>query len=343
MGFNKLIRTKYNKELFTTPSHSQRFCIFNKFRHFYKYDVSETDTHNPEDMLEDAERFAAEVYGTKQTKFLTNGSTSGILASVLSVVNGCCDNILLWSQAHKSHLNAVKLAGANPIFYNVPLDDDFGVPNGVTVSDVEPYFKNFKIKALLVTSPSYEGFVSDIKALKQLCEKYGTYLIVDEAHGALYPFSDMLPESAIKYADFTIQSLHKTAGGLNPTALLHVNCDIDLKLEMITTTSPSYPLLLTIERNIAYLNSSRGKKELSKLINNIVAMREFLPEYDFGGDDITKILIKRSGYTGYELSEKLYSFNIEDERTNSISTMLLTGIGTKKEKLDKLKLALKRI
>ncbi len=343
MGFNKLIRTKYNKELFTTPSHSQRFCIFNKFRHFYKYDVSETDTHNPEDMLEDAERFAAEVYGTKQTKFLTNGSTSGILASVLSVVNGCCDNILLWSQAHKSHLNAVKLAGANPIFYNVPLDDDFGVPNGVTVSDVEPYFKNFKIKALLVTSPSYEGFVSDIKALKQLCEKYGTYLIVDEAHGALYPFSDMLPESAIKYADFTIQSLHKTAGGLNPTALLHVNCDIDLKLEMITTTSPSYPLLLTIERNIAYLNSSRGKKELSKLINNIVAMREFLPEYDFGGDDITKILIKRSGYTGYELSEKLYSFNIEDERTNSISTMLLTGIGTKKEKLEKLKLALKRI
>ena len=343
MGFNKLIRTKYNKELFTTPSHSQRFCIFNKFRHFYKYDVSETDTHNPEDMLEEAERFAAEVYGTKQTKFLTNGSTSGILASVLSVVNGCCDNILLWSQAHKSHLNAVKLAGANPIFYNVPLDDDFGVPKGLTVSDVEPYFKNFKIKALLVTSPSYEGFVSDIKTLKQLCEKYGTYLIVDEAHGALYPFSDMLPESAIKYADFTIQSLHKTAGGLNPTALLHVNCDIDLKLEMITTTSPSYPLLLTIERNIAYLNSSRGKKELSKLINNIVAMREFLPEYDFGGDDITKILIKRSGYTGYELSEKLYFFNIEDERTNSISTMLLTGIGTKKEKLEKLKLALKRI
>lgn len=343
MGFNKLIRTKYNKELFTTPSHSQRFCIFNKFRHFYKYDVSETDTHKPEEMLEDAERFAAEVYGTKQTKFLTNGSTSGILASVLSVVNGCCDNILLWSQAHKSHLNAVKLAGANPIFYNVPLDDDFGVPKGLTVSDVEPYFKNFKIKALLVTSPSYEGFVSDIKALKQLCEKYGTYLIVDEAHGALYPFSDMLPESAIKYADFVIQSLHKTAGGLNPTALLHVNCDIDLKLEMITTTSPSYPLLLTIERNIAYLNSSRGKKELSKLINNIVAMRESLPEYDFGGDDITKILIKRSGYTGYELSEKLYSFNIEDERTNSISTMLLTGIGTKKEKLEKLKLALKRI
>ena len=35
---------------------------------------------------------------------------------------------------------------------------------------------------------------------------------------------------------------------------------------MISTTSPSYPLLLTIEKNIRYLNSSRGKKELNNLI-----------------------------------------------------------------------------
>ncbi len=343
MGFDRLINTKFNINLFTTPSHSQRFYIFKKFKHFYKYDISETDTHNPEEMLVEAEKFAAKVYGTKQTKFLTNGSTSGVLASVLSVVSGCCDNILLWSNAHKCHLNAVKLAAANPIFYNIPNDDKFGVPRALKSEDVEPYFKNFKIKALLVTSPSYEGYVSDIKVLKQLCEKYGAYLIVDEAHGALYPFSDKLPESAIKYADFVVQSLHKTAGGLNPTALLHINCDIDLKLDMISTTSPSYPLLLTIEKNIRYLNSSRGKKELSKLINNIVELRESLTEYAFGGDDITKLLIKKDGLSGYDLSEKLYSFNIEDEKTNDISTLLLTGIGTKKEKLDKLKLALKRI
>ncbi len=343
MGFDKLIKTKFNINLFTTPSHSQRFFIFKKFRHFYKYDISETDTHNPEEMLVEAEKFAASVYGTKQTKFLTNGSTSGVLASVLSVVSGCCDNILLWSNAHKSHLNAVKLAGANPIFYNVPNDDKFGVPRGVNPEDLEPYFKNFKIKAVIITSPSYEGYVSDVKAIKELCNKYDTFLIVDEAHGALYPFSDKLPESAIKYADFVVQSLHKTAGGLNPTALLHVNCDINLKLDIISTTSPSYPLLLTIEKNIRYLNSSRGKKEISKLINNIIELRESLPEYDFGGDDITKILIKKEGLSGFDLSEKLYSFNIEDEKTNDISTLLLTGIGTKKEKLDKLKLALKRI
>ena len=122
------------------------------------------------------------------------------------------------------------------------------------------------IKAVIVTSPTYEGIVSDIKAIKAICKN--TYLIVDEAHGALYPFSDKLPQSAVNIADFTIQSLHKTAGGLNPTALLHVNCDLDATkaLSMINTTSPSYPLLASIEANINYLNSSRGRKKLDELI-----------------------------------------------------------------------------
>lgn len=95
-------------------------------------------------------------------------------------------------------------------------------------------------------------------------QKYGVYLIVDEAHGALYPFSDNLPQSAVKYADFTIQSLHKTAGGINPTALLHNNCNLDAakSLRLINTTSPSYPMLATIEANINYLNSSKGRKHI---------------------------------------------------------------------------------
>lgn len=72
-------------------------------------------------------------------------------------------------------------------------------------------------------------------------------------------------------------------------------------------------------------------------------MRKDLTDYQFGSDDITKILIKKEGLTGYKLSEKLYELGIEDEKTNEVSTMLLTGIGTKKDKLEKLKFALKKI
>ena len=338
MTFRKLIRSSFKNILFTTPSHAQKFFLFKKFRHVYKYDVSETDTHSPQEMLCEAESNASKIYGTKQTKFLTNGSSSGIIGAVLSCVNEG-DKVLVWRNAHRCHHNAIKLAGAIPVYYDLPLNE-FGVTTAFTTP--EKYI-NESIKAIIVTSPTYEGYVSDIKNIKSVCEKFGTYLIVDEAHGALYPFSEELPQTAIPYADFTVQSLHKTAGGLNPTALLHVNCDIELKLDMITTTSPSYPLLMTIENNINYLASKRGKKEINKLINNLKELRKDLTDYQFGSDDITKILIKKEGLTGYKLSEKLYELGIEDEKTNEVSTMLLTGIGTKKDKLEKLKFALKKI
>lgn len=341
MSLIKLLRKRNRKLLFTTPSHSQKFFIFNKFRQFYKYDISETDAHNPQEALENAEKRAANIYGTINTHFLTNGSTSGIIAAVLSCSKQG-DKVLIWENAHPCHENAVKLAGATPVYYKLPFSKDWGVPCKTT-----PELIDIKgIKAVIVTSPTYEGIVSDIKELKRVCEKNKAYLIVDEAHGALYPFSEKLPQSAVNIADFTIQSLHKTAGGLNPTALLHVNCNLSAKevLSMINTTSPSYPLLASIEANINYLNSAKGKKKIFDLIKNIEDIKNSVNTVEFGGDDITKILIKHKKLTGYELSEKLFEeFNVEDEKTNAVSTMLLCGVGTDENKLKRLKHALCRL
>lgn len=341
MSLIKLLRKRNRKLLFTTPSHSQKFFIFNKFRQFYKYDISETDAHNPQEALENAEKRAANIYGTINTHFLTNGSTSGIIAAVLSCSKQG-DKVLIWENAHPCHENAVKLAGATPVYYKLPFSKDWGVPCKTT-----PELIDIKgIKAVIVTSPTYEGIVSDIKELKRVCEKNKAYLIVDEAHGALYPFSEKLPQSAVNIADFTIQSLHKTAGGLNPTALLHVNCNLSAKeaLSMINTTSPSYPLLASIEANINYLNSAKGKKKIFDLIKNIENIKNSVNTVEFGGDDITKILIKHKKLTGYKLSEKLFEeFNVEDEKTNAVSTMLLCGVGTDENKLKRLKHALCRL
>lgn len=341
MSLIELLRKQNRKYLFTTPSHEQRFFIFNKFRNFYKYDISETDAQDPQTALLLAQERATKIYNTNHTYFLTNGSTSGIIAAVLSCTQKG-DRVLIWKNSHPSHLNAVKLAGCEPVFYDLSEIKDWGIPDKVAsdVIDIKG------VKAVIVTSPSYEGIVSDIEKIKAVCANNGAYLIVDEAHGALYPFSDKLPQSAINIADFTIQSLHKTAGGLNPTALLHVNCDIDVSnaLSMINTTSPSYPILASIEANINFLNSKKGQKKLNNLIENIIELKNSITNVEFGGDDITKILIKKSGLTGFELSEKLYdNFNIEDEKTNSISTMLLCGIGTDKTKLEHLKRALQKI
>lgn len=350
MSLINVVKKKIKIDLFSTPSHDQKLFIFPKLRQFYKYDISETDAYEPQAALDSAQKRAGEIYKTKSTHFLTNGSTSGVLAAVLACVN-CGEKVLIWDGAHPCHSNAVKLAGAMPVFYDVKKDDDWGIYTKTEPEEIENYLKNEKIKAVIVTSPSYEGIVSDIKAIGKLCKKYESYLIVDEAWGALYPFSDGLATSAIyEGADFVNQSLHKTAGGLNPTAVLHYtrHCDttIDVQsaLGLISTTSPSYPLLASIEKNINYLNSKKGRNKISELIKNIENLKKNVSSCEFYvGNDPTKILIKSPKMSGFELSEFLYKNGIEDERTNEKSMMLLCGLGTDFKKLKKLERVLKKI
>lgn len=43
-------------------------------------------------------------------------------------------------------------------------------------------------EAVLVVSPTYDGIVSDIGAIAKIVHEWGIPLIVDEAHGAHFPF-----------------------------------------------------------------------------------------------------------------------------------------------------------
>ena len=334
MSLTSILKQKIRKTLFTTPSHSGKFFLSHKFYQWYKSDISEINALNPQKELELAEKKASKIYGTKYTKFLTNGSTSGVIGAILASSQN--KKILIGENAHPCHKNGAKLANCEIIEYPLTFCKDWGVYNTISPKEAENLIIKHNPSTLIITSPTYEGFVANIKTIKNICEKYNVTLIVDEAHGALYPFSENLPQSAVKIADYTIQSLHKTAGGLNPTALLHSNQNNPTEaLKMITTTSPSYPLLATIERNINFLNSKKGRNEIEKLIQNIKTL-EFSHL-----DDVTKILIKKEGLTGEQISEILYNkYNIEDEKTNDISSLLLCGLGTDYKKLHKLKQAL---
>ena len=345
MSLVRLLESKINKTLYTTPSHGQKFYIYEPLKEMYKIDISETECQNPQEALHQAQMRARTIYHTYSTTFLTNGSTSGIIAAVLSCTQ-VGDKVLIASNSHPCHFNAVRLAGARALTYDLDIDPEWGVPLEAKPEVIEYFLSRYNIRTVIITSPSYEGIISDIEEIKSICERHGAFLIVDEAHGALYPFSDKLPLSAVNVADFTVQSLHKTAGGLNPTALLHCNCEIDVRpaLNMFTTTSPSYPLLASIEENIEYLNSRDGRKEIDGLITRLDNLRMKCKGCEFFGDDPTKVLVKVPGISGYELSEMLYEdFDIEDERTNAKSTMLLCGIGTDHKKIDRLQHVLSKL
>lgn len=354
--------SKSKRVLFTTPSHDRTSFVLspNLFgRNFYKNDLSEINgldnLSEPQDCILKAMKKSAELIGAENVFYLVNGSSSGILAAMLSALNDG-DKILIARNCHKSVVNGLILSGAEPVWLLPEINEEWGIFNPVSAEEIQKKLSSDKnIKAVLITSPTYEGISSDIGKIAEICHNHNALLIVDEAHGALKSFyPEIFGKHAVSLgADIAIQSLHKTCGAINPSAVMLCgkNADADkiqAALNLINTTSPSFPVIASIEETIDYLFSQKGQKMIEKLVSDISDFKNSFSEnkkIEFCGfNDVTKILVKISGLSGFGLSDILFDrFNIEDENTTSRASMLLTGIGTKKSKLNKLKKALKQI
>ena len=354
---------KKKRVLFTTPSHGQGDFVnpasLKLLGHkFFTCDYSEIEgfdnLSNPIGIIRTSQVEAARIYGAKSTFFLTNGSTSGIIASMFALLNRC-DKVLIARNCHKSVYNGLVLTGAVPLWLMPQYNKEWGIYETISLDLLEETLaRNKDIKAFIMTNPSYEGVMSDVYRISSVCKKYNVKLIVDEAHGALWTYHKALGTPALMQgADIVVQSLHKTAGALNPAALLHIGLDSDIEpkniqkaLNLITTTSPSYPLLVNIESTINYLSSQSGQTKLQELVKNVNRTIRFLKSipnlevYSYN-NDVTKILVKVTNMSGFELSDILFDeYNIEDELANEKSVMFLTGLGTTKSKLKKLEKAL---
>lgn len=357
---------KRNRTLFTTPSHGQGAFVAplsEKLlgKKFFKSDYSEIEgfdnLSNPTGIIKYAQDEAARIYDAKSTFFLTNGSTSGIVAAMLATLNRG-DKVLISRNCHKSVYNGLVLTSAIPIWITPYYNSDWGVYEPINYDYLEETLrKNKDVKLFIMTNPTYEGLMTDIYTVSAICKKYNVMLLVDEAHGALWNFHKSLGTPALlQGADIVVQSLHKTAGAINPSALLHISKDSDLNpkkiqdaLNLITTTSPSYPLLANIEATIAFLNSEKGSAKISELVKNVNRLIRSLREipnievYSYN-NDVTKILVRITNMSGLEISSILSEkYNIEDEIANEKSVLFLTGIGTTKSKLKKLEKALTEI
>ena len=102
-----------------------------------------------------------------------------------------------------------------------------GIQGQITAEAVEEKLTLYPdIAAVVITSPTYDGVVSDIRSIAETVHRHGIPLIVDEAHGAHFGFGGGFPENAVKLgADVVIVSLHKTLPSFTQTALLHVCSD----------------------------------------------------------------------------------------------------------------------
>lgn len=350
--------------LFTTPGHMQGFHSMGEFvglfgREVFKGDFAEIEgmdnLQNPQDVILKSLQNAAEIYDVKNTFYLVNGSTSGILALMLATARRG-EKVLVARNAHKAVINALILSGADPVWVETGWDEEWNIPTGINSRLIEQKLEeNPDIKSLWLTSPTYEGVITDIKPIAELCRAKNILLIVDEAHGALWPFSDKLPSSAVHCgADACVQSLHKTGSCLNQGAVLHLSKDskilaeaVQQALNIINTTSPSYLLLSSIEASIEYLNSGSGRKALNQLINNINAMKTRLKQNTdivfLENSDLTKIFFGIKNVCAQKLSDFLEEkYSIEVELNNEAGLLAIAGIGTTEKTLKTLETAIKQ-
>lgn len=305
----------------------------------YRIDITEIDgfdnLHAPSGILKEAGERASRLYGAKRSYFLVNGSTCGILAAVSASVkkNGA---LLMARNSHKSVYHAAYLRSL-PVVYINPAKSNFGVSGAITPLEIKERLKaNPQIGAVIITSPTYEGIVSDIASISEIVHEYEIPLIVDEAHGAHFGFHRAFPQTAVRLgADIVIQSMHKQLPSLTQTALLHLNSSyinpqtVQKYLEIYETSSPSYVLMAGMERCIRMLLEKReslyedyvsmlddfyeNTRNLSKLH---VMRRE-----DFSSDEIfdldrSKLVISTknaeiSGKNLYDILRKDYHLQME--------------------------------
>ena len=306
----------------------------------YEWDVTEVegtdDLHDPRGILLEMQNRAASLWGAEKSFVTVNGSTGGLLAAVRATREG---EILMGRNCHKAVYNAVTLCRRRA-HYLLPTEGEI-LPSQVA----EALAAHENITTLLITSPTYEGVISDIEAIARICRARGVTFIVDEAHGAHLGFS--FGESAVKMgADIVVQSLHKTLPALTQTALVHCKeafaSAMARELAVFESSSPSYILMASADECFAFLASEAGKKAMKDYQSNLLTVREKLknslkhfrlldsPRYDMGK---LVILTKGTNLSGKALADALREdYKIETEMALPHSLTAMTSVcDTEKE------------
>ena len=306
-----------------------------------------------------AQELAAQTYGAKRTFFITSGSTCANLALAFALTSPF-DEVLIGRNCHRSVLTGLIISGAK-VNWAIPNKlKDWSIFGNIEANAIEEKLKNNRnIKLVWITNPTYEGVISDIKAISEVCKKYKAALIVDEAHGSLWNYNSKLPTSALELgADAVVHSLHKTGGAMTQASMLHLskNSKFDEEkvvhaLKLLHTTSPSLLLLASLDAARANLSSASGQKMLKNAIENAQYFRteakniENLTVLENNINfDLTKIFIKMKGLTGLQLEEILeQDYKIEVESASDAGLLILSNIGNTREEFEYLIKCLKEI
>ncbi len=266
-----------NGEVFPKKGHTY-------FKNILQVDMTELpgldDLHAPTGVIADAEALAADYFKADDSFFLVGGSTAGNLAMILAACRPG-EKIIVQRNSHKSIMNGLELAHARPVF--IAPDYDTAVqrythPSSQTLE--QALSENPDASAVVLTYPDYFGRAYDIEKMIQLAHTYEIPVLVDEAHGVHFSLGDPFPPPALKCgADIVVQSAHKMAPAMTMASFLHVKSSrikeeqVAHFLQVIQSSSPSYPLLASLDIARSFLAGMK-QDHLVEILQNVKQTRE---------------------------------------------------------------------
>ena len=279
---------------------------------------------SPTGVIKEAQEDAAKLLGAERTFFLTDGSSAGVHAMLFALKARGVKKIAYSAFSHVSVKNGCQMLGLQG--EEIPPRTERGIPCQPTVQEIERALDG--ADALLLTSPDYYGNFPPLKEAKALCEKAGKPLLIDGAHGSHLHFEECY---AGNFADLWVDGLHKSLPALTQGAAVSAKSAVWAEalqegVSLFRTTSPSYPILASVEYAIKYPRNEKIER----------AAEEFKKQHGaYPNADWSKVLIPFGEYA-FEAQRFLEAHGVYPEFNDGNYLMFYLSPCTNQSALKKL-------
>lgn len=338
-----------DKYPFHMPGH-KRNAAMSESGFPYDRDITEIagsdNLHNMNGVILEECNQAARLWGATRAHILVNGSTCGILAAIRAYA-GHDRSVVVARNSHRSVYNGIELCRLKPTYIYPKTDPESGICGSITPAMVERALESaLDARLVILTSPTYEGVISDIAGIARAAHAHGAMLLVDAAHGAHLGLGAFPVHPVALGADIAICSLHKTLPAPTQTALALIGKDcpdpsaLAAQLAVFETSSPSYVLMEESARCISLMRREgerlmadwkmrldRFTKKTESLQHLHVLYRGVLPDCVYAYDPGKLVISTRSSnLTGHMLAQLLRDrYQIELEMAASDYVIAMTS------------------
>lgn len=234
----------------------------------------------PDNAIKEAQSLAANLYGADETLFVTAGTTVANQIAVAAV----CQNgtrVLMDKRCHQSLHFAVHAAGSEVTYLEPTYACEQSGRSHWCLDDlvarvITAETNGAPFDTIILTAHSYEGVIYDIPRVLEYLITHGASTrkyIVDEAWGSInYMHPELKAFAATnvsllraQYPDLVVvvtQSAHKSLNCLRQGSMIHLcgTSEMAEKLKRarfkLHTTSPSYPILASLDLACAHMRES---------------------------------------------------------------------------------------